>query len=394
MIEPNSPSFASLPYWRLSGFYFFYFSVVGALIPYWGIYLKSLGYASQDVGIITAIILATRIIAPNFWGWLADKTGQRLRIIRLGSFLASIIFAGISIDKHYPWLVCVVSCYTFFWHAVLPQFEVLTLGYLGDNYRRYSQIRLWGSVGFIATVVGLGFIFDHFSIRFLPAFILAFLMLIWLSSVSLQESRSSASKRELTGFLTLLLNPTMLVFLIASFLLQLSLGPYYTFYTLYLIDVYGYSSTASGLLWALGVVAEVAMFMLMPRVFDRFGLRKLMLWTLLLTLVRWLMIAWGAKWLWVLLMAQLLHAASFAIAHAVAIEIIRVHFKGHQGQGQALYSSLSYGAGGAIGALMGGFLWDYNASLTFLIAALAAFLAFVVSWLWLHPIHPDTGQVE
>ena len=128
VMSDSSSSVVPLPYWRLSSFYFFYFAVVGALIPYWGIYLKSLGYSSQDVGVITAIILATRIVAPNFWGWLADKSGQRLRIIRLGSFLACVVFSGILLDQRYLWLVVVVCCYTFFWHAVLPQFEVITLG--------------------------------------------------------------------------------------------------------------------------------------------------------------------------------------------------------------------------------------------------------------------------
>lgn len=392
----DSPySVVALPYWRLSGFYFFYFAVVGALIPYWGIYLKSLGYSSQDVGIITAIILATRIIAPNFWGWLADKTGQRLRIIRLGSFLASVIFAGVLLDQRYVWLVLVVSCYTFFWHAVLPQFEALTLGYLGNNYRRYSQIRLWGSLGFVAAVVGLGLLFDVLPIRYLPLAILSFLILIWLSSLSLGELQVKKSVTSVQGFMVVIKQPCVMAFLVASFLLQISHGPYYTFYSLYLTESYGYSSTATGLLWALGVMAEVAMFIIMPRFLHRFSLRHLMLWALILTCCRWLMIGYGAGVLWILLFAQFLHAASFAVAHAVAIEIVRTQFKGgNQGQGQALYSSMSFGAGGAAGALMGGFLWDYNAGLTFLISALAAFLAFVVSWVWLHPPHSDSSQVN
>lgn len=127
---PMSLSFAqqAIPYWRLSGFYFFYFAVVGALIPYWGIYLKSLGYSSQDVGVISAIILATRIIAPNFWGWLADRTQQRLRIIRVGSLLASIIFAGVMLDSRYWWLVLVVSCYTFFGTLCCRNLKLSPLG--------------------------------------------------------------------------------------------------------------------------------------------------------------------------------------------------------------------------------------------------------------------------
>jgi MFS transporter, PPP family, 3-phenylpropionic acid transporter len=383
-----SLSFAqqAIPYWRLSGFYFFYFAVVGSLVPYWGVYLKSLGFSSQDVGIITAIILGTRIIAPNFWGWLADHTQQRLRIIRLGSLAASIIFAGILLDQRYWWLVLVVSCYTFFWHAVLPQFEVITLGYLGNNYHRYSQIRLWGSLGFIAAVAGLGVIFDVLAIRFLPLFILTFLILIWLSSLSLKDLSSKKAEHTQGGFLFLVLQPSIICFLVASFLLQLSHGPYYTFYTLYLVENYGYSSTAAGLLWALGVLAEVGIFLVMHRLLPVFSLRQLLLFSLLMTTCRWLLIGFGAESLTILLVAQLLHACSFGIAHAVSIELVRKHFQGvHQGQAQAMYSSLSFGAGGAAGALLGGLLWDYSALVTFGLAAAAVFVAFVLCYFWLYP---------
>jgi MFS transporter, PPP family, 3-phenylpropionic acid transporter len=87
-----------------------------------------------------------------------------------------------------------------------------------------------------------------------------------------------------------------------------------------------------------------------------------------------------------LLFAQLLHACSFGIAHSVSIELVRHYFKnGQQGQGQALYSSLSFGAGGAVGALMGGLLWDYSALSAFVVAAVAAVLGLMISYRWLHP---------
>ena len=384
----------AIPYWRLSGFYFFYFAVVGTLVPYWGIYLKSLGYSSQDVGVISAIILATRIIAPNFWGWLADRTQQRLRIIRLGSLAASIIFAGILLDQRYWWLVLVVSCYTFFWHAVLPQFEVITLGYLGSNYHRYGQIRLWGSFGFMVAVVGLGLVFDVVPIRFLPLFILTFLILIWLSSLSVRDLGGKKVGATPQSFLRLALQPTMLCFLVASFLLQLSHGPYYTFYTLYLVENYGYTRTATGLLWALGVMAEISIFFVMYKLLARFNLRNLMLFALITTSLRWLLIAYGADSLAVLLVAQLLHACSFGIAHSVSIELVRTYFKGaNQGQAQAMYSSFSFGAGGAAGALIGGMLWDYSAASTFLLSAIAALIAFVLCYRWLHPAHHSEEEI-
>lgn len=382
----------TLPYWRLSSFYFFYFAVVGALTPYWGVYLKSLGYSSQDVGFITAIILGTRIIAPNFWGWLADKTQQRLRIIRQGSAIACLFFAGVLISNQYAWLVLVISCYTFFWHAILPQFEVITLSYLGNQYQRYGQIRLWGSIGFIAAVVGLGLLFDYLPIRFLPITILSFLLLIFLSSLSLTAIPVQKTPEFSQGFFSLVFQPAIVCFLVSSFLLQLSHGPYYTFYSLYLQEHYEYSSTATGLLWALGVLAEVAIFLVMPKIMHRFDVRNLLLITFLISAFRWYLIGYCAEWLWVLLFAQLLHAVTFGIAHAASIEIVRSHFKGaHQGQGQALYSSLSFGAGGAVGALIGGLLWDHSASLTFLVASLSSLGAFVIAFFGLHLRKPQTA---
>ncbi len=376
---------AAIPYWRLSSFYFFYFAVVGAFTPFWNLYLKSLGYTSQDVGIISAIILATRIIAPNFWGWLADKTSRRLRIIRQGSAIACVFFAGIFISQSYWWLVFVISCYSFFWYAVLPQFEVLTLGHLGQQFHRYSQIRLWGSIGFIAAVVGLGWLFDFLPIRYLPMIILSFLVLIWLSSLTLGPAAPNAHGVATQGFFKQVFKPAILCFLVASFLMQLSHGPYYTFYSIFLHEHYHYSSTATGCLWALGVVAEVGIFLLMPTLMRRFSVRELLLWSFIITAVRWCMIGYLADQLWLLLFAQLLHAFSFGVAHAASIDIVRTQFKGaHQGQGQALYSSLSFGIGGALGALGSGLLWDHSASFTFFLAAIAAFGAFVVAFFGLH----------
>ncbi len=384
MLEKNSNAH-SLPYWRLSSFYFFYFAVVGSLTPYWGVYLKSLGYSSKDVGVITAIIFITRMVAPNFWGWLADKTQQRLRIIRQGSAIACIFFAGVLVSQQYTWLLIVISCYTFFWHAVLPQFEVITLTYLGNQTQRYSQIRLWGSMGFVVAVVGLGWLFDYFSIRFLPIAMLSFLVLIWLSSFSFKEMTVPKTTTHSTGFLKVVWQPVIVCFLLSSFLLQVSHGTYYTFYSLYLQENYGYSSTATGLLWALGVLAEVAIFFVMPKVMYRFNLRNLLLMSFFITVIRWCLIGYGATWLWVLLFAQLLHAFSFGVAHAASIEFVRTHFQGaHQGQGQALYSSFSFGAGGAVGALASGLLWDQSASFTFLMSSMSALVAFAIAYFGLH----------
>lgn len=379
---------APLPYWRLSGLYFFYFAVIGALMPYWGLYLEERGYSPQAIGSISAIIMATRIVAPNLWGWLGDKTGRRLGIIRLGAACSAIAFIGVFFGDDFWWMAGVIALYTFFWNALLPQFEVVTLAHLGKRSHHYSRIRLWGSIGFIVSAAGLGVLFDWFSINWLPWFMLLCLVLIsangWLLSERPQTVKRASDHQG--GLKAILQQPVVLAFFAASFLLQLSFGPFYAFYSIYLED-YGYSRSTIGALWTVGVIAEIIIFLVMHRWLPRFGVRRLLLLSLWLTAVRWLLTALLPESLWVMITAQCLHAFSFGVAHSVSIELIGRFFGDHhQGQGQALYSGFSFGLGGAIGAAMAGLLWDWSASLTYGIAAMSALLASGIVFFYLRDI--------
>lgn len=369
-----------IPYWRLSGFYFLYYAVVGSIIPFWGLYLHQQGYSAEVIGYVSAVMMATRIVAPNVWGFLADRTGRRLLIIRLGSFAACLCFLLVFNQHNAGLLLLSIGTYSFFWSAILAQFEVVTLNYLGSNAHRYSRIRLWGSIGFIVSVVGLGWVFEFFDIRFLPYYILFLLGLIGLCSLSIKEQSVSENHESGDAFFGILKQPVVIFFCIASFFLHLSHGAYYTFYTLYL-ERLDYSRPVIGALWACGVIVEIIIFLFVPRLLQFFTLRSLLLWSLILAALRWWLIAEFAETVSLLIFAQLLHAFTFGAAHAVGIEIIRQFFPGrHQGQGQALYSALSFGAGGAIGASVSGMLWDLNPSLCFLVSAAAAFAAFLVAW--------------
>lgn len=372
----------ALPYWRISGFYFFYFAVLGILVPYWGLYLQEMGFSSLEIGYISALIMATKIIAPSVWGWLADRTGKRLQIVRTGSLLAFIVFFGVFGQRDVFWLSLVVFLYTFFWNAVLAQFEVITLGHLGDNPEWYSRLRLWGSIGFIVLVVLLGIAFDHISITWLPWFLALMLGAIWLCSLSVPEPDKVERHHDASeGLWAVLKKPTVIAFLVCCFLLQVGHGPYYTFYSIFLED-HGYSRQTIGWLWALGVFAEVVFFWFMHHLLPRFGLRLLTIVSLLFAAIRWLMIGFWVESLSALLVAQLFHAFTFGVFHAVAIETIRRYFgHAHQGQGQALYSGLSFGAGGAVGAALSGQLWgQWEASWVFAIASLACFVALIIAW--------------
>ena len=374
---------ADLPYWRLSSFYFFYFAALGGFLPYWSLYLEDTGFDPLEIGELSAMMVGTKVIAPNIWGWIADHIGKSLGIIRIASFFAACLFAGFFLDNSYLWFAWVTIGFSFFWNASLPQFEAVTLFHLKDESHRYSQIRLWGSVGFIVTVLSVGHSLDVINISMLPAVITALLFSIWLTALIIPEARAIFHNSDRVRVVQIIKRPEVLAFFMVFMLLQMSHGPYYVFFSIYLRE-YHYSGTTIGSLWALGVCAEVLLFIFMHRLIQRFSLRHILLVSLFLAVCRWSLIAWTVENIWLLFIAQLLHAASFGSSHIAAIHLVHRYFgTNHQGKGQALYSSLSFGLGAMLGSLYSGFFWVSRGSQwVYFTAAAISGLAFIIAFVW------------
>lgn len=368
-----------LPYWRLSGFYFFYFALLGATAPFLALYFDHLGFSAARIGELIAIPMLMRCIAPNLWAWLADRTQKRLAIVRFGAICTLLSFTLIFWGKSFAWLAMIMVLHAFFWYAILAQFEVITLDYLGAQRERYSQLRLWGSVGFMLVVIGFGYVFDEVGLDYYPWAILAVMSGIVLSSFWVPSPVSQSRVEPLLTTTGQRLTKTALgpivVFLTCVTLMQLSHGPYYTFLTLYLIDL-DYSRTIIGWLWAFGVLAEIVLFAIMPWLLRRMSIKQILVISLFLAALRWWLLGFYADSLSLLLLIQLLHAATFGSFHTAAILFVQRYFSAHkQGQGQGLYVSFS-GIGGALGALYAGYSWQtLGAAYTFASAGAVALLA-------------------
>lgn len=372
-----------VPYWRLSGFYFLFFVTVGIYMPYWSLYLKSINFNAEQIGILSAIVVGTKIFSTYLWGWVVDHTGQRMRIIQIASLFSALTFVAALFVEDFWVLVFIMFLFSIFWSASLPQVEAATLSHLGESSHTYTVIRLWGSIGFIIIVWSLGIVFESLSISFVPLILLISMVLVWILTLSIPEIPPEHHDDSTESLKEILRKPNVIALLFACFLILASHGPYYTFYSIYLED-HGYSRSFIGQMWALGVIAEVVLFLFMHRLVAVFGLRKLLLLSLFSAGVRWLLIAFFVDKLALLGFAQILHAATFGICHAVAIQYVHKHFTGKlQGRGQGLYSSVSFGAGFAIGSLLTGYTWDtLGASACFIAASIAAFVAMIIAWIW------------
>ncbi|MBA2351406.1 MAG: MFS transporter [Burkholderiales bacterium] len=369
------------PYWRLSGFYFFYFAFVGAFTPYWSLYLQELAFSAFQIGVLMSLLQLMRVFAPAAWGWLADHSAQRVRVVQIAAFASLAAYGGVFFGASFSWMFTVTAFMAFFWSASLPLVEATTLSHLGDSAEKYGRIRLWGSIGFVFAVFAVGRLLDLVAIENLPWIVLVFLVGIAVFTCGLPEAAVEALPADHDSVWTIIRRPDVALLFGACLMMSAAHGPLYVFYGIYLVAE-GYSTTALGALLALGVLSEIAVFIYLPQLFRRFSLRRIMLLSLALAAVRFLGIGWGVASLALIVLAQLLHAVSFGAFHAAAIAAMHGLFRGkHQAKGQALYTSFSFGIGGTFGGLYSGFLWERaGGGITFSAGAICALIGLALLW--------------
>lgn len=348
----------SLPYWRLSGYYFFYFAFIGAFSPYFSLFLQSVGRSAAQIAWLMSLMSVMRMLAPTLWGWLADRLGVRTPIVRLSALLSVLGFAGFLVSDAYEAQFVSMALLAFFWSAALPLVDVLTFRHLAGQAGRYGKIRVWGSVGFVVAVLGLGYVLDDVPIRMLLWIALATLGGILAFALTIPEACSEGAVEDPVPLRDVLVRPEVAALLLACFFMSAAHGALYVFYSVHLV-AHGYSKSLVGWMWTLGVIAEILVFMGMPRLLKAYSLRGLLVFSFIAAVLRFVLIGWGAEWLGVLVFAQLLHGATFGVYHAAAVVAVNSWFgTRHQARGQALYGSISFGAGGMIGGLISGYTWD------------------------------------
>ena len=382
----SPPSSQSVPYWRLSAFYFAYFAQVGASAPYFSLYLASLGLAAAQIGVLLSLGQLMRVVGPNFWGWVADRNGQRVRIVGITLACGGICFTGFFFVTSFWGMFALLLLLGFFTSASMPLTESLTLAHLRGAISRYGAIRLWGSVGFILTVTLVGYALDSLPVASLLWMVLATYALGWICALLLTDAPGGSSHSEPEPVWRILRRPEVAALLGGCFLMTLAHGPHYAFFSIYLVD-HGYSKAAVGWMWTFGVIAEIIVFLLMPALMLRYSLTGILLLCFAAAVLRFLMTGWGVGSAAVLFAAQLLHGLSFGAYHAAAVTAIHRWFQGaHQVRGQAIYLSVSFGAGGVLGSMLSGLGWEsIGPAWTFSAASVAALAGYVLLYWKMRP---------
>ena len=346
--------------WAFGSFFFLYFAYVGLVSPYASLFFLDRGFSVIEIAILMSMLQITRIVGPFSWGWLSDYLSNRIGIIRFCACLAAIVFSAIYFLQSYiGFFIWMFVLHTIL-SSLMPLGESATVHALfKDNSfdQRYGRLRLWGSIGFITMVLFAGELFQRKSIELYPFVGTVVLLALALITFFLHEPRMERRKMVKGELWVVLLNPDVRWFLLSGFFMQFAHAALYVFYSLYLANL-GYDKLQIGLFWALGVFAEVIFFYYQSRVLSRVDPELVLQASFGIGVIRFALMAF-LPMTSILIIAQVMHAGTFAAHHSAATKLLQRWFTGPlQARGQALMATVSYGFGGTLGGLFAGWIWE------------------------------------
>ena len=342
-----------------------YFATIGLIHPYAPLWFESLGFSTVLIGAISALQSGTRLVSPYAWSWWADHGGARVRLMRLAALGALLATVGLLVVQGGagPWPLVLLMALLFLANGGIAPLADAALTQLlaradGFDAKRYGRVRVWGSIGFIAAVLGFGELLQRLGIALFPWSLVLLHVVLLAVALALpalaDEHAAGAEPPPAIG--PLLRRPVALWFFASVALTVLAHTALYAFFSLYAAQL-GHGKAAIGALWAVGVVVEVLFFWKQGPWFERWPATTWLQVAALATALRFgATAALGAvdAVLWV---AQALHAITFAAHHTACIALVSRLFPGRaRGRGQALYTSLGYGVPGVAGGLAGGWL--------------------------------------
>lgn len=367
--------------WRMGLFFAAYFAGAGVLAPYFPLYLEHRGLSAAQIGIVMAVAQGMRILGPTAWGWLADHTTERVRILQFTSVAAAVCFVPVLFPGGFGYLLLTMFAVHFFLTGPIPIAEAMTATQLrGDPQAaaRYGRLRAWGSISFVLVVLATGVMLDWAGVGLQPWLVLAFLSSTALVAQLVRDAPHAPQAADGVPVRALLAEARVRWFFLSVLLMIFAHGALYTYFSLHLAAL-GYSKSAIGVFWVLGVIVEIGFFFVQGRVFARVDPFRLLAASFALAALRFAMIAEFAHVIALLVIAQMLHAATFAVHHSASFLTIQRWFHGRAtARGQALYVSIGYGVGGTAGSLLAAWLWSaVGASAAFLSSSIAALLGWL-----------------
>ena len=349
---------------RLSFFFAAIFLVVGIMLPFWPIWLKSRGLTEIEIGLLLSAGMWARAFVNPLLAQLADHRGrpdQLLIALGWGALIGHLFY----IPFHGFWPLFVVSVVAFMLFSPLMSLgDAVTMLKVRDGVLDYGRVRLWGSLTFIVAATLGGYVIEGRPADLILWLVIGTLVLTVIACHLMPAAHTKGTKKFFAPLRKIARNRPLIVFMLAAGLLQASHGVYYGFATLHW-QASGLSAGVIGALWAEGVIAEIILFAYAARLVRLFGPIGLLWLAAIAGLCRWCTLG-ATEALPMLIAVQGLHAFTFGATHIAAIHYIAAAVPAsHGATAQSLYSSTAQGCIMAASMLASGWLYGHFGSNAF-----------------------------
>lgn len=356
--------------------YFLYFGAMGVYLPYFNLYCLEIGFSGFQIGALSALRAAVLIVFALLWGHLADRKGLRRPIYVVCSMASAALWSLFLLTTDFGFMMAITVMYGLFYAPIISFLEAFAMDVLGKTRHRYGQTRVWGSIAFIAVALIVGRLLDQHAISIIVGLILVILALQAVAAAGMP--RISTQRPPEAHDAVRLFSASTVIFLVCAFLMLVSHGAYYAFFSIHLNHL-GHGGSFIGLSWALASAAEVVVMIGSPRLFARLSVKRVLAVSFTVAAVRWI-ILYATTSTVAILASQLLHAVTYGTFHMAGILYMdQLAPAADKTLGQALNNAVTYGLGLTVGFFVCGALYQQgDTAPLFLFSAGAALVAGVL----------------
>jgi PPP family 3-phenylpropionic acid transporter len=346
--------------WVLAVQYFLYFGVMGMYLPFFNLYCYQIGFTGWQIGTLSAARSVVLIVFGMAWSIIADRFQNRRSIYIFCNYISAALWGLFLLTTHFYWMLAVTIVYGIFYAPLISFLEAFAMDALGRDKKRYGRLRAWGSLAFITVVLVLGRIIDLYSVKIILSLILAGSWVQALISLGFAD-RPPAVRLDFRAGLKRLLSTKVVLFFACAFLMLVSHGAYYAFFSIHLSNL-GFDNFFIGLCWATAVGAEIIAMFFSERIFKRFDYETVLIFSFGIAVLRWTGL-WATQSAVGILVLQLTHAVTYGTFHMASILYIdALAPTGTKTIAQAANNAVTYGLGLMVGFFISGALYEHIGS--------------------------------
>jgi len=338
----------------LSLYYFLFFTLIGDYVIFMPKYFESLGFTPTQIGIIFSMMPIARFLTPFIY---LKKPLTSLDYVL--ALIISVVASFLILTHNFYLIMLAFFILGASFAVVFPFIEAIAIEHLKE---KYGLSRVYGSLGFML----FGIVASYIEVNLVYVFIA---LMILTNIVALYFKENKTIKKSFAKINLL----KEWKFWAGLILLQISFGGFYNFFTIYNLN-HGISKEYIGWLWAIGVIAEIGIFLIGHRFLKKLSPIKWIKISVFLTSLRWLMVYLFAGNIYLIALSQIIHAFSFAIFHTSALLYISKKYE-NKTLAQQFYAGIGYGLAAFLGSIISGILFSDK---LFLYESIIALLGFLV----------------